>query len=379
MKIAYVTTYDASDLHNWSGTGYNIARVLKEQKEVEVDFIGNLSVQFDKLTRIKRLIYQKAFGKRYQSQREPFVARGYADQISARLAPKVDCIFSPGSVPLARLQSKIPTVFYTDATFAGMLDFYEGFSNLCAETIRNGHRLEQEALRSCSMAIYSSDWAARTAMENYNVDPKKVRVVPFGANIECNRSTDDIKRIISGRPKDTCKLLFLGVDWVRKGGPLVLEIAEKLNRAGLKTELHIAGLRSLPVADLPDYVKNHGFISKSTPEGKARLEQLIAGSHFLLLPAKAEAYGLVLCEANSYGVPDIASNVGGIPTIVQQDVNGKLFPLGTSAAEHALYICNLFSSYDKYEKLALSSFSAFQQRLNWEVSGKKLMQLLNEL
>lgn len=378
MKIAYVTTYDASDLHNWSGLGYNIARVLKEEK-AEVDFIGNLSVQYDKLTKIKRLIYQKAFGKRYQSQREPFVANGYADQISARLSPKVDCILSPGSVAIARLQSKIPTVFYTDATFAGMLDFYEGFSNLCAETIRNGHRLEQEALSSCSMAIYSSDWAAQTAMENYNVDPKKIRVVPFGANIECNRSADDIKRIISQRSKDTCKLLFLGVDWIRKGGPLVLEIAEKLNRAGLKTELHIAGLRSLPVTDLPEYVKDHGFISKSTPEGKARLEQLIAGSHFLLLPAKAEAYGLVLCEANSYGVPDIASNVGGIPTIVKQDVNGKLFPLGTSAAEHALYIANLFSDYDKYEQLALSSFEEFQQRLNWQVSGKKLMQLLNEL
>src|SRR5260221_2280244 len=378
MKIAYVTTYDASDLHNWSGTGYNIARVFTEEN-AEMEFIGNLDVRFNKFIRAKKLFYNKALGQRYQYQREPFVAKSYANQIKARVNPSAHCIFSPGSVPIARLQSEIPTVFYTDATFAGMLGFYEDFSNLCAETIRNGHRLEQEALSSCSMAIYSSDWAARTAMENYEVDPKKIRVVPFGANIECDRSTDDIKRIISQRPKDTCKLLFLGVDWIRKVGPLVLEIADKLNNAGLNTELHIAGIRSLPVTDPPDYVKDHGFISKSTPEGKARLERLIAESHFLLLPAKAEAYGLELCEANSYGEPDIAYNVVGIPTVVKQDVNGKLFPLGTSAAEHALYIASLFSNYDEYEKLALSSFEEFQQRLNWEVSGKKLMQLLNEL
>ena len=378
MKIAYVTTYDAADVHNWSGTGYNIAKVFQDQK-AEMDFIGNLNVPHYKITRIKKMFYDKALGQQYQYQREPFVAKSYADQIRARLSASANCVFSPGSTPIARLKSKIPTVFYTDATFAGMLGFYADYANLCAETIRNGHRLEQEALSSCSMAIYSSDWAARTAIENYDVDPKKIRVVPFGANIECDRSTDDIKKLIGQRPKDTCKLLFLGVDWIRKGGPLVLEIAERLNKAGLKTELHIAGLRSLPVTDLPEYVKDHGFISKSTPEGRAKLESLIAESHFLLLPATAEAYGLVLCEANSFGVPDIASNVGGISTIVRDDVNGQTFPLGTSAADYALYIANLFSNYDEYERLALSSFDEFQQRLNWKVAGKKLMQLLSEL
>ena len=379
MKIAYVTTYDAAEVHNWSGTGYNIAKVFQDQK-AELDFIGNLDVPYNNIiTRIKKIFYNKALGQQYQYQREPFVAESYAEQIRARLSASANCVFSPGSTAIARLQSKIPTVFYTDATFAGMLGFYADYANLCAETIRNGHRLEQEALSSCSMAIYSSDWAARTAIENYEVDPKKIRVVPFGANIECNRSTDDIKNLIRQRPKDTCKLLFIGVDWIRKGGPLVLEIAERLNRAGLKTELHIAGLRSLPVTGLPDYVIDHGFISKSTPEGRAELEGLFAESHFLLLPAKAEAYGLVLCEANSFGVPDMASNVGGIPTIVKDGVNGQTFPPGTSAADYALHIANLFSNYDEYERLALSSFDEFQQRLNWKVAGRKLMGLLSEL
>ncbi|HTI90822.1 MAG TPA: glycosyltransferase family 4 protein [Puia sp.] len=378
MKIAYVTTYDARDVHNWSGTGYNLAHSLM-QEDAEMDFIGNLHSPFEKLTKIKRLFYNKVLGKRYQHQRDPWVAKSFADQVSSRLSASANCILSPGSVAIARVQSKIPKVFYTDATFAGMLGFYEDYTNLCSETVRHGHKLEQEALSSCAMAVYSSDWAAQTAIEHYDVDPSKVKVVPFGANIECNRSLADIKRIISKRPKDTCKLLFLGVDWIRKGGPLVLEIAERLNKAGLKTELHIAGLVTLPVADLPEYVIDHGFISKSTPEGRAKLEGLIADSHFLLLPANAEAYGLVLCEANSFGVADIASNVGGIPTIVRDDVNGRTFPLGTPAADYALYIANLFSNYEEYERMALSSFHEFQQRLNWKVAGKKLMGLLREL
>jgi glycosyltransferase involved in cell wall biosynthesis len=99
----------------------------------------------------------------------------------------------------------------------------------------------------------------------------------------------------------------------------------------------------------------------------------------MVLMSKAEAYGLVLCEANSFGVPDIASNVGGIPTIVRDEVNGKVFSLQTSAADIALYIANVFSDYDRYEDLALTSFDEYQQRLNWKISGRRLMNTLREL
>ena len=378
MKIAYVTTYDARDVHNWSGTGYNLAHSLMEEK-AEMDFIGNLHFPFEKLTKIKRLLYRKVLGQRYQHQREPWVAKSFADQVSSRLSPSVNCILSPGAVAIARLQSKIPKVFYTDATFAGMLGFYEDYINLCPETVRHGHKLEQEGLSSCALAVYASDWAAQTAIDHYEVDPSKVKVLPFGANIECDRTADDIQRLIRARSKQTCKLLFVGVDWVRKGGPLALEVAGTLNAMGIPTELHIAGIRNLPLEHLPGYVRDHGFISKSTPEGKLRLEKLFAESHFLLLPTRAEAYGLVFCEANSFGVPNVATNVGGIPTIVKQDVNGRLFSLEAPAADHAKYIAGLFSDYEAYERLALSSFEEFQQRLNWKVAGKKLMGLLSEL
>ena len=377
MKISYVTTYKALDVHSWSGLSFYLAKALEAQS-AELEYIGDLTMKGEKLLKIKRLLYKKTLGQRYHPGRALSVATGYADQVAARISPSSDCIFSPGSVPIARLATKKPKVFYTDATFAGMLDFYDTYSNTCPETIRKGHQLEQEALSSCALAIYSSDWAARTALDNYEVDPKKVKVVPFGANIECSRTFDDIKRLIAGRSRTTCRLLFLGVDWVRKGGDLAVETARALNAMGLRTELHIAGIKELP-AGLPDYVVDHGFISKATPEGRAAIQQLIAKSHFLILPTRAEAYGVVFCEANSFGVPNIATITGGIPTIVKDDVNGRLFPLSAPAADYAAYISRLFSNYDEYERMALASFEEFQQRLNWTVSGKKLIELMREL
>ncbi|HTI09303.1 MAG TPA: glycosyltransferase family 4 protein [Puia sp.] len=377
MKISYITTYNALDVHNWSGLGYNIAKTLADH-HAELEYIGDLQMRHEKVFKAKRSLYA-ALGKRYLIERNLAVAKGYARQIEGRISPASDFVFCPGSLPIACLDTPKPKIFYTDATFAGMVGFYNNFSNLTAETIKKGNQLEQTALSSCALALYASDWAAETAIAHYEVDPKKVKVVPFGANIECNRSLDDIKNIVRQRSRTTCNLLFLGVDWERKGGELAVQIMQALNKAGLPTQLHIAGIRSLPFSELPEHVTDHGFISKSTPAGVAQLEKLMAESHFLVLPTKAEAYGLVFCEANSFGVPAIATNIGGVPTIVKEDVNGRLFPLSAPATDYAAYILSRYENYQLYEDLALSSFNEFQTRLNWTVAGKKIMELLKEL
>jgi glycosyltransferase involved in cell wall biosynthesis len=277
------------------------------------------------------------------------------------------------------LKTKKPKVFYTDATFAGMLGFYDSFSNLCGETIKHGNYLEQKALESSNLAIYSSEWAAKTAIDNYYVNPNKIKVVPFGANIDCNRKIDDIKNIIDNRSANNLNLLFLGVDWYRKGGDFAVKISKELNNLGLKTTLHIAGIRKLPFDNLPDYIVNHGFISKSSEEGKNKINDLFSKSHFLLVPSIAEAYGLVFCEANSFGLPSLSTNVGGIPTIIKDDINGKKFSINSDVSEWCNYISNSFIDKEKYNSMCMSSFGEYENRLNWSVAGKTIIKLLNEI
>ena len=377
MKISYVTTFNALDVQSWSGAGYYISKALKDQNS-EIDYVGNLLVKSNKIFKVKELFY-RVKGLQYLRNRELSVVKNFADQVSKRMSRSSDIVFSPGTVPIAFLDTKKPKVFYTDATFAGMIDFYGTFTNLCSESIKSGHAIEQAALSSCSLAIYSSDWAAKTAIDNYKFDPEKVKIVPFGANIESNRTFEDIKEILNKRSKTICRLLFLGVDWERKGGDVAINIVKSLNKAGLKSELHIAGKKSFALNELPENVINHGFISKSSEEGINKYEKLIAESHFLVLPSKAEASALVFCEANALGVPNIATNVGGASTIIKDNINGKLFPLSATELEYSNYIFRLFTNYNEYEELALSSFNEYQERLNWDVSGKRLFELIQGL
>jgi glycosyltransferase involved in cell wall biosynthesis len=373
MKIAYVTTYESSDRYAWSGSGNQILRSL-QKAGFGVETIGGLGVSrvWSSISRLKGRYYSRFRSQQYRRDREPGILRGYASQAERQLRDlDHDLVFSPGTIPIAYLRTDKPVVFWTDATFSGMVDFYPGFSNLCPETIRNGNRMEQAALSRCHLALYASDWAARTAIESYDVDPSKVKVVPFGANMGDGRRSADIEQILDQRDRHTCKLLFMGVDWWRKGGDIAVAVADKLNNRGVRTELHVVGCEP-PLPVLPEFVVNHGFISKGTAEGRRHLERLFSEAHFFILPARAECYGLVFAEASSFGLPSVASNVGGIPSAVRDGRNGRTFPLGEEPDAYCDYIEAMLASESDYRQLARRSFEEYVRHLNWDVAGRQV-------
>jgi glycosyltransferase involved in cell wall biosynthesis len=380
MKLAYVTNYDSRSLttaNEWSGTGYYISKSLKEQAIV-LDYIGPLQDQWlHRAIRKYKHHYYGLFQKRYLKNPAPYTLKDYARQIQAKLKTSdAELIFSASSNPISYLECKQPIVFWADASFASILNFYPDYSNLCQESISDWHRVEQLAHEKCKLAIYSSEWAAQAAIQAYGVNAAKVKVVPFGANVETTHSHDEVKDLIEARPSNCCKLLFLGVEWYRKGGDVALKVATELNKAGLKTELTIVGCQPISEEPLPDFVKPLGFISKSTPEGKAKISQLIAESHFLLLPSLADCTPIVLCEANSLGVPCLARNVGGIPTMIRDGFNGQLFAKAEDPTHYSNYIHSLFMDYSQYKQLALSAFQEYESRLNWSAAGRQVKELL---
>jgi glycosyltransferase involved in cell wall biosynthesis len=127
---------------------------------------------------------------------------------------------------------------------------------------------------------------------------------------------------------------------------------------------------------LPDFVEHVGFIDKRTDEGRRRFDELFGSTHFLLLPARAEAFGVVLCEACSFGVPCLAARVGGIPSIVADDVNGKLFDRACDPGRYADFVTGLFGEYDKYRALARSAFAEYETSLNWDVAARRVREML---
>jgi glycosyltransferase involved in cell wall biosynthesis len=381
MRIAYVTRHDPLDIRRLSGTGYYIAQSLKDES-TSLEFIGPLKNGHAFPAFVKSVYYNGLIRKRYLWDREPAILKDYAGQVATRLSgmsPGADVVLSPGTIPIAYLDCARPIVFWTDSAFAGMIDFYPGFSNLCEETVINGNAMEKSALDRCALAVYSNDWAAETAINCYKIPPDKVKVIPRGANLECGRSLDDIKSIAGSRPSKICKLLFLGVDWARKGGDIAVKVTEELNRSGLPAELTVAGCRPRAGERLPGFVKILGYLDKSTREGRERIDGLLSESHFLIMPSRAECSGIVFPEANSFGVPCISTNVGGISTVIKDGLNGRLFSKDAVISEYCDYIYGVFHDPCRYRDLAFSSFHEYEHRLNWKKSAGILRQYLRGL
>lgn len=377
MKVAYVTPYASGDVHAWSGSVYFIREALRNAG-CEIVPVDSLHDPGRLPAKIKEKAIGKLLGKTYLADRRPALLDAYARQVAERCKEiRPDVIFSPGTIPIARLVTDIPVAFWTDATFAGIANYYATFSNLWRETVRDGNHVDEEALKNCSLAIYTSEWAAETAVRHYGADPAKVKVVPYGANITKRWSAGEVSEFVAKRRGEECRLLFFGVDWERKGGPVALEAATILNERGLKTTLHVAGCE--PPGEMPPFVVKHGFVSKKTDEGRALFNRLFSESHFLIVPSRAECFGLVFAEASSFGLPSLAAVTGGVPSVVTTGSNGMLFPLEKGGNVYADYVEKLMRDQAAYEELAVGAFSEFEARLNWDVAGRSVVELLRGL
>lgn len=377
MKIAYVTTFDLENPKSWPrrhlglyGAGAKIIQTLKEEN-TEITAIGPVKLKGSPITRLKWQFYKDVCKKNFYGRVDPWAAKYRALKIQSQLSrSKADILLCPeNSIPLASVKSDKPIVLWTDTTLGSLIDFYPYLSNLCKETRNNLLTMERQVLENCSLVVLTSQWAAQKAQEIHGISPSKIKIIPRGSNHTHSFTDIDIKTAIQARPMRPCKLLFVGVDWKRKGGSQAVDVAKELNRKGIATELHIVGCS--PPTNVPDFVKAHGFINRATDEGKAKISALFKLSHFLIFPTKADTFGIVLSEAASYGVPALASEVGGISSVVKADVTGKTFPIDSSPEAYCEFIQKYTVDSGRYQALAHSTFAYYKKQISWTAVGKE--------
>lgn len=377
LQVAFASLQSAANVRAWSGTIYFIARALEQQ--------GMTLHHVDELQRV-RLLVNKSVNRLYRmTGRHGPMPQERSFSMAKRFARTIklfaeegghDIIFSPSSIPLALLRTSLPKVFYTDATFTGMVESSPIYGKYTEEALKEGNDLERAALANCEMAIYSSRWAAESAIMHYGARPEKVKVVPFGSNLDIQPDEAAVRAAIAKRPIDRCELLLLGVSWTGKGGPFALEVVRRLNKAGLPSILRVVGCSPPPGTDLVEVMP---FVDKSTVVGQETLVDVISRSHFLILPSQAECFGIVYTEASSMGVPSLARLIQGVGDAVREGRNGHVFAPDASPDEYVSKVRELMGDRAAYERLALSSFREHRQHLNWQVAGAALRGHLESL
>ena len=194
------------------------------------------------MDRVNSWVLKPATGKRYQYGWSIAVSRWYAFVFGRKLArQRFDLLVAPASfTEIAYLRSKVPIVSIADSTLCQLIDFYPGLTGLLAVSKAELNHLERRALKQASLVCYSSEWAAELARTDYGTAPDKIVVIPFGANYPDLPSRAETLRHTAAFD-GTCRLLFVGVEWARKGGDIAYATMEALQRLGVPTVLTVVG------------------------------------------------------------------------------------------------------------------------------------------
>jgi glycosyltransferase involved in cell wall biosynthesis len=343
----------------------------------DVSFIGPLHSRTEWAGQWLDRWSQRLLGKRYDHLHSTLVSRRFGRMIAQRLSRQpFDVIFAPAaSTEIAYLQTAVPIVYLSDATFALVHDYYPQFSNLLNVSIWEGHRIERLAIGKARAALYATGWAARSAQRDYGADPAKVVIAPFGANLD---EVPDRRAALAKDRSDRCRLLFLGTDWERKGGAVAFDTLVELEDRGVKASLVVCGCNP------PKHLSHPGmtvvpFLDKNVPAHRRTLTELMSSTDFLLLPTRAECSGIVFCEANAFGVPVVTTDTGGVSDVVKSAENGLLLPLTARGPEYAELIKSLWTDPIRYAALAESSRDRFEIHMTWDAWGATVSRVIESV
>ena len=374
LKILYLSAEDPNDKKSWSGIHYNILAQLRQYYDVKV--AGPLSIPRIVRFRTKLLYYYSRFilRRRYDALHSSIIGKHHARQVKQKISGDIQLIFSTASSrELACLHTNVPIVHLSDATFDLVQNYYEGFSNLSAFSRKNAEATEKEAISKAAVRIYSSEWAASSAINHYHADPAGTYVVPFGANIDKVPEVD----LESKQFNKVFNILFLGVNWRRKGGDIVYDTFRELKRRGVECQLTICGC--IPPFTIDDpAVTIIPFLNKNKKEDLHIFTRLLQDQHVLFLPTRADCTPIVFCEAAAYGLPAITTDTGGVSSMVINDKTGYCLPYEAGANEYASIIESLAHDRMKYGVMVMNSREHFLQHLNWDSWGRQVKKIIDK-
>jgi glycosyltransferase involved in cell wall biosynthesis len=366
IDVLYVTVGDPN-LRSCENNGYYIGCALAEAGlNVEKRQLAHVSpseiLRYGPLKMAYRLV-----GKDYKATIASGIRKrqvGILEQTALELEARL--VFANAPTSVAGLRGRVPYVMYCDAPYAGLDDMGYYLSDWPGWALRTALEMDKEAVLGAESVYFHSTWAADRAASAYGADRAKIEVVPPGANIEFVPRED---ANLTKPRTETCRLLFFGRAWERKGGPIAVQIHQLLLASGIESELLICGISQLP-ADIDDVPKVTivNPIRKDSPTDRQRMVELFRSVDYLLLPTRADTSTSAIRESCAFGVPAISTTVGGLGDLVKDGEEAILLDVSASPEEYIPRILANYTNEAERLRLRCASREAYEQRMLWSTA-----------
>lgn len=240
--------------------------------------------------------------------------------------------------------------------------------------------LIEYVLKNCDSITVNSNYT-KGQLDQYNHFSHPISVIPMGFNSQ---------KIHSAAPKfnkdSKISILFVGRLIIWKGVDTLIYAINHIKDIYPGIELIIIGdgperLRLETLAKNLGLIKIVRFTGKVSDDILNRFYDL---SQIFVLPSKPhegivmEGLGVVLLEAMASGVPVIGSNIGGIPDIITDGVNGLLVPPGDPETL-AFAMMTILDNPDLAEKFAQEGLRTVKDRFSWDKISDQFIEVYQEV
>ncbi|KON31306.1 hypothetical protein AC477_04250 [miscellaneous Crenarchaeota group-1 archaeon SG8-32-1] len=243
---------------------------------------------------------------------------------------------------------------------------------------------EKRMMKRSDALIAVSKYTVNELTELYGINEKKIHVIYNGVDVEKfkPRSNRAELRREFGLEEDKKIILFVGRLYHRKGLEILLHSIPSVLKQVSNVKFVISGKGfKQKEASLRNLVKELGIEEHVTFLGYVpdeKLPHLYSTSDIFVLPAIYENFPFAILEAQSTGLPVIATNVGGIPEFLIDNENGFVISPGDSA-QLIQRILDLLQNGKLARKMGDHGRRLIEQKLDWRLITGQVIDLYNKL
>jgi len=398
IRVGMIALSDLSDPNPVSGMPYRMAKALRDQGIEILEIPARSPVDRSTLTRRalerSRGIYDrraplglKGTIDRALPARARARAMEKAERHSAyaqlnlenllRRGERIDALFGCCiSSALYNFRSDLPIIYFSDATSTILQRTYPVFATRGEARRRAVREIELAGLRRTTVAVFASTATRTSAIDEFGMDPAKTVVVPMGAHVY-PEDPGSVHAPAQAPTRESCDLLIVAKDPIRKRVDLAVEMTELLRDRGILATLHVVGPGTTR-SNASQAVRSVGALMLSDPRDRARHQSLLRDCHLQVLPSLGEAFGIAPAESAHFARPSLVAGAGGLPDVVHDGQTGLVLPVDAGPLEWADAAERLVDDPEAYRAMSSRALDRARGELNWDAWGRRLRAIIED-